>query len=123
MGSSWASVWHTRIFAVIIFHSWAQDFDMRCWEHAAEMAGMEFSRCDMSSPCRSDCWSNFFSLSYCCIEDSTCWWWGIQTEDTVVRSDVARSGVECRHLCQGEPECVTWTFQIPAEPSPESGGM
>eukprot|EP00929_Paragymnodinium_shiwhaense_P090140 TRINITY_DN50343_c0_g1_i2.p1 TRINITY_DN50343_c0_g1~~TRINITY_DN50343_c0_g1_i2.p1 ORF type:complete len:494 (-),score=97.45 TRINITY_DN50343_c0_g1_i2:26-1507(-) len=96
-----------------------QVFDERCWVHAEQADRLH---CDLREPCRSDCWSNFFSHSYCCMVDSTCWWWGRDAAGDVVRVDAARSGVECRHLCQAEPSCAVWSYEIPAARDPEASG-
>mmetsp|Transcript_49338 Transcript_49338/g.155121 ORF Transcript_49338/g.155121 Transcript_49338/m.155121 type:complete len:497 (+) Transcript_49338:76-1566(+) len=94
-------------------------FDGRCW---AQVAEADKEACEPEDPCRSDCWTSIFSHSYCCVADSPCWWWGRQALGDPVRTDVARSGVECRHLCQAEPSCSTWSYFIPADADPNKGG-
>eukprot|EP00927_Polykrikos_kofoidii_P026843 TRINITY_DN23833_c0_g1_i1.p1 TRINITY_DN23833_c0_g1~~TRINITY_DN23833_c0_g1_i1.p1 ORF type:complete len:511 (-),score=63.85 TRINITY_DN23833_c0_g1_i1:106-1638(-) len=98
----------------------ATDFDDRCFEHAEQA---DRDRCDILDPCRSDCWSNFFTHSYCCVADSLCWWWGVDPGGDIVRTDAAHSGVECRYICQAEPSCRVWVFHLPsAQAGLEAGG-
>lgn len=95
-------------------------FDARCFEEAARA---ERAKCQLEDPCRSDCWTSVFSHSYCCLEESPCWWWGrAAAAGGALRVEAARSGVECRYLCQAEPSCAAWTFHFPAAPSPDAPG-
>ncbi|CAE8736888.1 unnamed protein product, partial [Polarella glacialis] len=89
-------------------------FDHRCWVHAASAAA-DPDRCNLQDPCRSDCWDPSFSHSYCCLAGSSCWWWGCEVSlASTLREEPARSGPECRHLCQAEPLCAAWSFYFPA---------
>mmetsp|Transcript_14281 Transcript_14281/g.40894 ORF Transcript_14281/g.40894 Transcript_14281/m.40894 type:complete len:486 (-) Transcript_14281:17-1474(-) len=94
-------------------------FDEHCW---AQVAEADPAACNPEDPCRSDCWSSVYTHSYCCVVDSPCWWWGREALGDPVRVDVARSGVECRHLCQAEPSCASWSYLIPADGDTHKGG-
>eukprot|EP00928_Gymnodinium_smaydae_P048643 TRINITY_DN32542_c0_g1_i1.p1 TRINITY_DN32542_c0_g1~~TRINITY_DN32542_c0_g1_i1.p1 ORF type:complete len:509 (-),score=98.25 TRINITY_DN32542_c0_g1_i1:48-1526(-) len=102
--------------------SWSEVFDTRCFQEAERAAAADASKCNLADPCRSDCWNNFFTHSYCCFEASDCWWWGQDAGGQILRVDAARSGVECRHICQGDAACAVWTFAFPAPERQEQGG-
>lgn len=102
----------TAALAVVSVDAGEQVFDGRCVLQAMQA---DPERCSLEDPCRGDCWSSIFTHSYCCVADSPCWQWGQVAPGPLLRQDAARSGVECRYLCQAEPACTEWTFQIPED--------
>ncbi|CAK0841871.1 unnamed protein product [Prorocentrum cordatum] len=65
-------------------------------------------------------WGALLSDGYCCDGASDCFAWGALIRgDDVARPLVARTGLECRHLCQAEPRCSGWTFVLPSHASAE----
>lgn len=59
-------------------------------------------------------WGALLSHGYCCEPDSECYAWGTPVVgDDVSEPLPARTGLECRQLCQAEPACQAWTFFLP----------
>lgn len=64
-------------------------------------------------------WGGILSHGYCCDADPSCFAPGVLIEGSDVEEPwPARTGLECRHLCQAKPGCEAWTFlqaDFPAE--------
>eukprot|EP00747_Dinoflagellata_sp_TGD_P222609 gnl/TRDRNA2_/TRDRNA2_94313_c0_seq1.p1 gnl/TRDRNA2_/TRDRNA2_94313_c0~~gnl/TRDRNA2_/TRDRNA2_94313_c0_seq1.p1 ORF type:complete len:473 (-),score=58.40 gnl/TRDRNA2_/TRDRNA2_94313_c0_seq1:96-1514(-) len=91
-------------------------FDPSCFDGKVRTR----EKCCGQAPHAGCLWGAILSHGYCCDLSSECFAWGVGIAgDDVADPMFARSGLECRHLCQAAPSCRGWTFVLPGFPDEE----
>ncbi|CAE8626382.1 unnamed protein product [Polarella glacialis] len=104
-----------------VHHGVQEDLEVFADPSCFDGKGRTPEKCCGHVPHAGPClWGNLLSDGYCCNLSSECFAWGVFIDGDDARDPMpARTGLECRHLCQAEPKCQAWSFVLATIPAEE----